>query len=247
MSKTARAPGPPRTSLYLTGTKAFDRSHSSLDAVVGSNKNVANPSALLLNGWAMLTWFLRMKGNSMATWKRQPSLPEHRLRVLRCGLATADKRLVALKRTRSRKPSAKSSPIVHSVILTVLRVHFHGSCVNYWCHGPRPCSCAGLGGYHWELSTTSCQWSAPCCLRYSMNGLGRRKRWLPNFLPCCWLFGERSGCHPQGDLDPPHQEALWWNHSAPFMLQLLASAHLPGIVALIVTVQCNGDWWKEQA
>ena len=22
------------------------------------------------------------------------------------------------------------------------------------------------------------------------------------------LFGERTGCHPQGDFDPPHQEAL---------------------------------------
>ena len=80
MSKTAKAPILPWTSLYLTGTKAFDRSHSSLDAVVGSNKNVANPSALLLNGWAMLTWFLRTKGNSMATCKR----PEHRLLVCKC-------------------------------------------------------------------------------------------------------------------------------------------------------------------
>ena len=87
MSKTGKAPGPPWTSLFLTGTRAFDRSHSLLGAVVGSN-----PSFLLLNGCAMLTWFLRMKGSSMATWKRQPPWPEHRPLVWRYGLATTGKR-----------------------------------------------------------------------------------------------------------------------------------------------------------
>ena len=50
MSKIAKAPTLHWTSPLLTGTRFFDRSHSSLDAVVGFNKNVANPSALLLNG-----------------------------------------------------------------------------------------------------------------------------------------------------------------------------------------------------
>ena len=46
--------------------------------------------------------------------------------------------------------------------------------------------------------------------------------------------------HPTKKLYDDTTEHLLW-------LQLLASAHLPEIVALIVAVQCNGDSEKEQA
>ena len=40
---------------------------------------------------------------------------------------------------------------------------------------------------------------------------------------------------------------LYDDSTVHLLFSLLASGHLPGIAALIVTVQRNSDWWKEQA
>ena len=58
--------------VLLIGTRSSVRSHSSLDAEVASNKNAASNSALLLNGWAVLICFWKMRGSNMATWERLP-------------------------------------------------------------------------------------------------------------------------------------------------------------------------------
>ena len=58
------------------------------------------------------TFFLTMRGNNMGTWKRRPQLPEHRLLVWRCGLATTGKRLVLVvwKRAKNRNHFGRNSP-----------------------------------------------------------------------------------------------------------------------------------------
>ena len=58
----------------------------------------------------VLTYFLRMRGNNMGTWKRRPQLPEHPLLVWGCGLVTTGKRLVVLERAKSRKHFGRNSP-----------------------------------------------------------------------------------------------------------------------------------------
>ena len=60
------------TSFLLTGTRSFDRSHSSLDAEVAFNKNAASNSVLWLTGWAALICFWKMRDSNMVIWKRRP-------------------------------------------------------------------------------------------------------------------------------------------------------------------------------
>ena len=110
VSRTVRAPTLHWTYFLPTGTRSFDRSHSSLDAEVAFNRNVVSNLAPLLTGWVVLTFFLRMSGNNMGTWKRRPQLPEHRLLVWRCGLATTGKRLVVWKRAKNRNHFGRNSP-----------------------------------------------------------------------------------------------------------------------------------------
>ena len=113
--------------------------------------------APLLTGWVVLTYFLRMKGNNMGTWKRRPQLPEHRLLVWRCGLVTTGKRLVVWKRAKSRKHFGRNSPsapllwdaklsilklmiwgVLPCDIWTALRVHSLGKYDNSWKTTPLP-------------------------------------------------------------------------------------------------------------
>ena len=59
--------------------KQSGRSHFSLDAKVGFNKNVVSNLAQLLTGWAVLISSSRMKANNTAIWKRLPQLQELQL------------------------------------------------------------------------------------------------------------------------------------------------------------------------
>ena len=71
-SRIAKAHTHRWTSFLLIGTRSSDRSHSSLDAEVASNKNAASNLALWLTGWGALICFWKMRGSNMATWKRLP-------------------------------------------------------------------------------------------------------------------------------------------------------------------------------
>ena len=54
------------------GTRSSGRSHSSLDAEVGFNKNVVSNLAQWLTGWVALVSSSRMRANNTAIWKRLP-------------------------------------------------------------------------------------------------------------------------------------------------------------------------------
>ena len=60
------------TSFLPIGTRSSDKSHSSLAAEVGFNKNAVSNSALWLTGWVALISSLRTRGDSTAIWKRLP-------------------------------------------------------------------------------------------------------------------------------------------------------------------------------
>ena len=70
MNGAARAHTLPWTFFLPIGTRSSGRSHSSLDAEVGFNKNVVSNLAQLLTGWAALISSSRMKANNTAIWKR---------------------------------------------------------------------------------------------------------------------------------------------------------------------------------
>ena len=72
MNGAAKAHTPHWTSFLPIGTRSSGRSHSSLDAEVGFNKNVVNSLAQWLTGWAALISSLRMRANNTAIWKRLP-------------------------------------------------------------------------------------------------------------------------------------------------------------------------------
>ena len=67
-----RKGSPHWTSFLPIGTRSSGRSHSSLDAEVGFNKNVVSSLAQWLTGWAALISSSRTRANNTAIWKRLP-------------------------------------------------------------------------------------------------------------------------------------------------------------------------------
>ena len=59
------------------------------------------------------------------------------------------------------------------------------------------------------------------------------------------LLGQRGCGHSQSGSDTWDQEAVQWQYGAFTLLQLLGTADLPGITAIIVSTQCYQGMWKK--